>query len=132
METDTPAQARPTAGGRPNRWIPALVIAAIIVGVALVTFNARTRSAPNEQIQVPLAPVIGRTGHTATTLADGRILVAGGLDDRAAMASALILDPTTREWSSAGQMATARYNHTATRLADGRVLIAGGCCSPGP
>jgi hypothetical protein len=128
----TPTPGAPTKKSASNRWIPALIIAAILIGVAFVTFNARSRNTANEQVEAPLAPIIGRTGHTTTTLADGRVLVVGGLDARAALDSALILDPATNQWSSAGRMSTARYNHTATRLADGRVLIAGGCCSPGP
>ena len=65
-----------------------------------------------------------RLSHTATLLADGRVLIAG----RAAMArSAEIYDPKTGTFSPTGSMTTARAAaHTATLLADGRVLVAGG------
>jgi uncharacterized repeat protein (TIGR01451 family) len=66
----------------------------------------------------------GRSGHTATLLADGRVLVNGG--DSSPTASAEIYDPTPGTWSLTGPPSTARYDHTATRLPDGRVLVAGG------
>jgi len=66
------------------------------------------------------------SGHTATRLADGRILVAGAPARRAPLASALLYDPATDSFSKAGDLAAARTLHTSTLLLDGRVLIAGG------
>ena len=71
-----------------------------------------------------------RYHHTATPLADGRVLVAGGFSGGAASASAEIYDPASDDWSAAGSLATAR-SPTATPLADGRVLVAGGMGSGG-
>ncbi|HET9595562.1 MAG TPA: kelch repeat-containing protein [Anaeromyxobacteraceae bacterium] len=67
-------------------------------------------------------------GGTATALADGSVLVAGG--EVPGITAAERYDPASERWTAAGDMATARRGHTATRLADGRVLIAGGvsCC----
>ena len=68
-----------------------------------------------------------REVHTATLLADGRVLITGGADYQSrAIATAELYDPTTGMFSPTGSMATARAFHTATLLADGRVLIAGG------
>ena len=76
-----------------------------------------------------------RVGHTATLLADGRVLVAGGLDIEGAAAegvevkgltSAEVYDPASGDWSATGPMATGRAFHTATLLLDGTVLVAGG------
>jgi hypothetical protein len=68
-----------------------------------------------------------REAHTATRLADGRVLIAGGADYQArAVASAELYDPKTGSFSPTGSMTTARAFQTATLLSDGRVLIAGG------
>src|SRR6266571_6025478 len=55
--------------------------------------------------------------HTATRLADGRVLVAGGAASGGGpTAAAEIYDPATRVWTAAAQMTTARTGHTATLL----------------
>lgn len=74
-----------------------------------------------------------RGGHTATLLADGRVLVAGGQVERhaAAVASAEIYDPQTGMWTVTGSMSMSRWAHTATLLPSGKVLVAGGLTSFG-
>ncbi|MBM7112434.1 kelch repeat-containing protein [Archangium primigenium] len=62
-----------------------------------------------------------RLQHTATRLADGRVLVTGGFD-----ASSELYDPVARTWAPTGATLTPHRGHTATRLADGTVLLVGG------
>ncbi len=67
-----------------------------------------------------------RSGHTATLLASGKVLVVGGSGGSGRLASAEVYDPATNTWESAGSMATARSGHSATLLTSGRVLVVGG------
>ncbi len=67
-----------------------------------------------------------RSGHTASLLPDGRILIAGGTNGTSILNTAEIYDPQSGSFSSAGTMAAARIEHTAIRLSDGRILLAGG------
>jgi len=80
----------------------------------------------------PAAPLATpRSGHTATLLRDGTVLVVGGstrtsYQGGGTTRAAERYDPGTGRWSAAGQLATGREGHTATLLADGRVLVVGG------
>lgn len=76
-----------------------------------------------------------RSGHTATLLPDGKVLIAGGrtssntgtvADYFATLASVEIYDPRTGAFSAVGQVSAARWGSTATLLNNGRVLFTGG------
>ena len=69
---------------------------------------------------------VPRYRHRATRLADGRVLVTGGIGRAGALADAEIYDPGADAWTQAPPMTQARLEHTATLLADGRVLVLGG------
>jgi hypothetical protein len=64
------------------------------------------------------------TGHTATRLLDGRVLVIGMCQDGAGEQSALVYDPREESWRALEF--PQRSQHTATRLPSGEVLVAGG------
>jgi len=69
-----------------------------------------------------------RAGHTATALADGRVLLVGGYagEGRAPLDTAEVFDPATDAFSVTAKPSVRRGAHTATRLRDGSVLIVGG------
>jgi N-acetylneuraminic acid mutarotase len=80
---------------------------------------------------------VARSGHTATLLADGEVLVAGGTCNGSAygcdagsflvnLKSAELYDPATGVWTKTGSMAVGRELHTATLLGNGQVLVTGG------
>jgi len=99
------------------------------VPAVIGTATPASPAAPSPTTQgAPAGPLgDGRRMQTQTSLADGRVLVAGGYDSRdAVLASAVLFDPTTGTFSPTGSMAAARGLDTATLLADGRILVAGG------
>jgi hypothetical protein len=69
-----------------------------------------------------------RFRHTASLLADGKVLVAGaehGMPD-AILAAAEVYDPGTGKWTPTTDMITARTQQFAVLLKDGTVLMVGG------
>jgi Galactose oxidase, central domain len=74
---------------------------------------------------------LDRLDGTATLLADGRVLFAGGGDYKGGyLSQAETYDPSTGKFSYTGSMIAARAGHTATLLLDGRVLVTGGGDQP--
>ena len=70
---------------------------------------------------------VARSGHTATLLGNGKVLVVGGFNGSPdAIDSAELYDPLSRSWTLTGRLNVARFDHTATLLADSRVLVSGG------
>jgi hypothetical protein len=67
-----------------------------------------------------------RTGHAATLLMDGRVLVTGGYSRYGVRDTAEVYDPATGRWSGLASMLSPREAHAATLLPDGRVLVSGG------
>lgn len=71
-----------------------------------------------------------RSDHTSTLLPDGWVLIVGGEQGPAMLATAEVWDPASEDFSPAGSMAEGRKLHTATLLPDGRVLVSGGAGNP--
>ena len=99
----TPIRLRPILLG-------ALVGAALLCLPATETFAA-TGWQPTGSLSVP------RGDHTATSLEDGSVLVAGGRSfNFSPEASSELYDPSTGSWTTLPPMSSARYGHTASLL----------------
>jgi hypothetical protein len=77
------------------------------------------------------AVALARGSATATLLADGRVLLAGGPANgcpglNPGVKEAEIYDPAGGTWSPTGDLLATRYAHSLTTLPDGKVLVAGG------
>jgi N-acetylneuraminic acid mutarotase len=70
--------------------------------------------------------------YTATLLANGKVLVAGGNDGSHALASAELYNQASSTWTLTGALNAVREGHTATLLPNGKVLVAGGDNDSGP
>ena len=96
------------------------------------TFTGSTSATVTGPSFFPVGSLITpRINHTATLLANGKVLIVGGEHQNnaganEAIASSELYDPATGMFTATGSLAQARMSHTATLLPDGRVLIAGG------
>lgn len=66
-----------------------------------------------------------RRSHSAVRLADGRVLVVGGVG-ASYFATAVLFDPVAGTWTPAGAMSTSRTTPAVGLLPDGKVIVAGG------
>lgn len=87
-------------------------------------------------LSTPATASHARQHHTITRLADGRILIAGGLSTEGYAGNVSptleIWDPTTRLWRYALRpLQQARQGHTATLMPDGSVVFVGGYTASG-
>jgi hypothetical protein len=89
---------------------------------ALATAELFDPAAPGKFTLTSNAMNVARSGHNATLLADGKVLITGG---NTLLAD--LFDPSTGVFTqTTGKMVTARLNDTATLLPNGKVLITGG------
>ncbi|QNP58645.1 Kelch repeat-containing protein [Paenacidovorax monticola] len=118
----TPSAPRPRAlPTHLGRW---LATCALHLGLA-----AAATSAQAGWTSAPAITAESRAQHTATALATGEVLVAGGETDAGGggfPVSTRLYTPATNTWRNGPDLPLPRYGHTATLLTDGRVLLAGG------
>jgi len=85
------------------------------------------------QVWVPAGrmPAGTRSGHTMTTLENGReVLIAGGGRPDRVIREVDLLDAASGSWSAAAPLTVPRTRHKALLLNDGRVLVVGGGTYP--
>ncbi len=119
--------------GHTATWIPSnkvIVIGGNTGGATPTGLSSIESFDPTTGTFTTLSVALGtpRTGHTATLLANGKILVAGGFDPAAPTTplSAELVDAVALTATVVAGGPVDHLQHTATRLANGWVLIAGG------
>ena len=96
--------------------------------VAGMPFRAVFPAAPGVGSVSAATPMLEpRSGHTATLLPDGKVLMVGGMRrNQDFYRSAELYDPAIGKFQRTGEMSLARVGHLAILLRSGKVLIAGG------
>src|SRR5215211_7069831 len=89
------------------------LLALVALGIVIVSLALLLEASAQSFDEQTLVPdmAIQRSGHTATLLPDGRVLVVGG---NSAITSCEIYDPALNTWTAGGNLSTARIGHTAT------------------
>jgi hypothetical protein len=134
--------ASPMAGARARHRATALNDGSVVVtgGGSIATYTEGVaalasveRYNPVTGLWTPLGALpAARELHTATRLANGRVLVAGGIGPNGALASAAELNPATGVFTPVAPMSVPRYLHTATLLPNGQVVVVGGVSGARP
>jgi len=101
-----------------------------VAGLAVAASRPGKNASVNAQAGsvAPAAPMLDpRSGHSATLLPDGRVLIVGGMRrNNDFYKSAELYDPMTGKFTPAGEMSIGRVGHAAVLLHSGEVLIVGG------
>jgi len=110
-----------------------LLIACITLTFAFAATAFRTTELRPAGIVSSAAQMLEpRSGHTATLLPDGKVLIAGGMRrNQDFYKSAELYDPATAKFQPTGEMNERRVSPMAVLLKSGKVLVAGGWIGAG-
>jgi Kelch motif/Galactose oxidase, central domain len=110
--------------------VPLITITFAIAGTA---FRVSRPSSPRAGSVVAATSMLEpRSGHTATLLPNGKVLIAGGMRrNQDFYTSAELYDPAAGKFQATGEMNQRRVGHIAVLLGSGKVLIAGGWVGSG-
>ena len=98
-----------------------------LFGIGLVASTALPAVAGSGSFNTTGSMNVARIDHTATLLASGQVLVAGGTNNsRGYLSSAELYNASARKWTLTGSMTVPRDGHDAVLLHNGQVLVAGG------
>jgi hypothetical protein len=107
-----------------------LLVGGITVTCALAAMAFHASEPPVSSVGslASAAPMLAaRSGHSATLLPSGKVLIAGGMrKNQDFYRSAELFDPATGKFQPTGEMSLGRVGHAAVMLASGKVLVAGG------
>ncbi len=109
--------------------VSCITISFVLAAAAFRSNSTTSTAAPSTAGTLnPTAPMIEpRSGHSATLLPDGKVLIAGGMRrNQDFYKSAELYDPATGKFQPTGEMHERRVGHIAVLLPSGKVLIAGG------
>lgn len=103
----------------------------ILFAMAAIAFAPSHRSTISAGSISPAQEMLQpRSGHTATLLPDGKVLIVGGMRrNQDFYKSAELYDPATGKFQLTGEMSIGRVGQVAVLLRSGKVLIAGGWIS---
>jgi hypothetical protein len=105
-----------------------VIVITITFAIAAAAFYPSQPITDHAGSIVTAAPMLApRSGHSATLLPDGKVLIAGGMRrNQDFYKSAELYDPATGKFQPTGEMSVARVGQIAVLLRTGKVLIAGG------
>ncbi|CAF1050250.1 unnamed protein product [Adineta steineri] len=138
MQTNEVYSELDTINNEPHKWwhrrsvkiigISVTILIVFAVTVALVLNFVVFAPTTNQQSEWKMTGnmSVARRYHTASTLANGYVLVVGGFAGASSLNSAELYNPSTGTWTTTESMSIARGYVTASTLANGLVLVAGG------